>query len=155
MSARKDLRDEFPTVMARAYKQYQMLRHVEDIMSRDVVTIGPDASMADAAVLMGDRRIGSLIVVIEGAPAGIVTERDLLSGVLAKGKDPATIKVGEVMSTPLISIEADRPIREALELMRKHEIKRLAVTKNGTLVGLVTERRLLEAIVRWGYSMTP
>lgn len=149
MSTRKDLRDEFPTVMARAYKQYQMLRHVEDIMSRDVVTIGPDASMADAAARMGDKRIGSLIVVIEGTPKGIVTERDLLSGVLAKGKDPATITVGEVMSAPLITIDAGATIKQAAQAMMAKK-GRLAVFQRGDdgerLVGIITAADLIKSL---------
>jgi CBS domain-containing protein len=135
--------------MARAYKQYKMLRHVEDIMSCDVVTIGPNASMAEAAVLMGDKHIGSLIVVIEGTPAGIITERDLLSGVLAKGKDPATIKVGEVMSSPLITVDARATIKQAAQAMMVKK-GRLAVyqRRDGKerLVGIITAADLIKSL---------
>jgi CBS domain-containing protein len=135
--------------MARAYKQYKMLRHVEDIMSREVVTIDPNASMAEAAALMGDKHIGSLIVVIEGTPAGIVTERDLLSGVLAKGKDPATIKVGEVMSSPLITVDASATIKQAAQAMMVKK-GRLAVyqRRDGKerLVGIITAADLIKSL---------
>lgn len=145
MSRDKSLWDEFPSVMARAYKQYMMLRHVEEIMSKDVVTIGPEATMAEAAKLMGERHIGSLIVVVEGKPEGIVTERDLLSDILAKGKDPAEIKVGETMSAPLITIKPTVTIKEAAKMMMEKK-GRLAVFGEGTLIGIVTAADLVKSL---------
>ena len=59
-----------------------------------------------------------------------------------ENKNVYTTRANDVMSKPLISIESDRSVREAMELMRKHNIRRLAVTTNGTIAGLVTERRL-------------
>jgi len=81
-------------------------------------------------------------VVEKGSPVGIITEKDVLERVILEDKNVYTTTAKDVMSKPLISIERDRPIKEAIELMRKHNIRRLAVTANGALVGLVTERRL-------------
>ena len=86
-------------------------------MSRDIVTIAPEASMAEAAGIMGEKRIGSLIVIKYDTPVGIVTERDLLSKVLALGKDLREEKVEAVMSYPLITIGSTVKIKEAAQMM--------------------------------------
>lgn len=117
------------------------------------VTVPPSATVADVMFRMRNENIGAVIVVDDGRPVGIITERDVLRRAIQEGKDVYTTHAQEVMSTPLLTIEAERPIKEALELMRAKTIRRLAVTKHGALVGLATERRLLEAIVRWGYAM--
>lgn len=96
----KELVDEFPDVVDRAYREYKKFSIVEEIMSKDVTTIEPDNSMAEAAKIMGEKHIGSLVVTVNGKPEAIVTERDLLSTVLAQGKDPKIVKVKEVMSSP-------------------------------------------------------
>src|SRR5690606_6619643 len=89
---------EFPSVLDRAYKEYKRHLKVEDIMSREVAITTPDTIMADAAKQMGEKHIGSLIVMQYGTPIGIVTERDLLSKILAGGLDIGTTKVSHVMS---------------------------------------------------------
>lgn len=88
--------------------------------------------------------IGAVVVVDENRPVGIITEKDFLERVIKPQRDFELTLVKDVMSKPLITIEADRPIKEALELMRRHNIRRLVVTEDGGLLGLTTERRLLE-----------
>jgi CBS domain-containing protein len=91
---------------------------------------------------MVQSNIGAVLVVEKERPVGIITERDVLErAIMNKNVYKTTAK--EVMSHPVISTEANCSVREALRLMRKHKIRRLAVTENETLVGLVTERRLL------------
>jgi len=140
----KSLREEFPSVIDRAYAQFKKRRFVEDIMSKDVVTITPEAFMAEASKIMGANRIGSLIVEVGGNPEGIVTERDLLSKVLAKGKDPEKVSVREVMSSPLITIEPTATIREAAQTMISKK-GRLAVFREGTLIGIITAADLVKS----------
>ena len=94
--------------------------------------------------LMIDENIGAVVAVDEDRPVGIITEKDLIERVIRPQKDFETTQVRDVMSKPLITIEANRPIKDALELLRKHNIRRLVITKNGALIGLTTERRLLE-----------
>ena len=109
----KELREEFPSLIDRAYKEYvKQFRLVEDIMSKDVVTISPHDSMAEAAKVMGEKHIGSLIVMVTGKPEAIVTERDLLSKILAQGKDPKTVTIGLVMSSPLVTVSPKVTIKE-------------------------------------------
>ena len=95
---------EFPSVLDRAFKDYKRHLKVDDIMSREVFTTTAETPMAKAAKIMGEQHIGSLIVVKFGTPVAIVTERDLLSKVLAEGLDLKTTLVEEIMSYPLIKI---------------------------------------------------
>ena len=88
--------------------------------------------------------IGAVIVLDESQPVGIITEKDVLVKVVQPQKDFELTLAKDVMSKPLITIEADHTIREALDLMRRHNIRRLVVTEDGDLLGLATERRLLE-----------
>ena len=141
----KSLREEFPSIIDRAYAQFKKHRLVQDIMSKDVVTITLKASMAEASRIMGANRIGSLIVEVEGKPEGIVTERDLLSKVLAKGKDPEKVSVREVMSTPLITIGPTATIKEAAQTMISKK-GRLAVFKEGKLIGIITAADLVKSL---------
>lgn len=105
-------------------------------------------SMSDSATTLVEKmikdNIGAVVVVEKGRPVGIITEKDLLEKVIKPLKDMDLTLAGDTMSKPLITIESDRPMKEALELMRKHNIRRLVVTKEGALLGLVTERRFLE-----------
>jgi len=149
MGTPKNLKKEFPSVVDSAYKQYlhdlSRYKEVKDIMSRDVVTIAPEASMAEAAGIMGEKHIGSLIVTKYDTPVGIVTERDLLSKVLALGTDLREEKVEAVMSYPLITIGPTAKIKEAAQMMIRKK-GRLAVFDCGKLVGVVTASDLIRSL---------
>lgn len=114
---------------------------IRDCM-RTPITVSPRESVSSLLRSMIDNNIGAVIVVEKERPVGIITEKDVLEKAIIKNKDVYKTKAEDVMSKPLISIESDRSIKEAIELMRKHNIRRLAVLSNGVLVGLVTERRL-------------
>ncbi|MCJ7635557.1 CBS domain-containing protein [Candidatus Bathyarchaeota archaeon] len=105
-------------------------------------------SMSDSATTLVEKMVkdntGAVVVVDRGMAVGIVTEKDLLEKVIKPLKDMDQTLVRDVMSKPLISIEYNRPMKEALELMRKHNIRRMVVTKEGAFLGLITERRFLE-----------
>jgi len=149
MRTPKDLKKEFPSVLDSAYKQYlrnlSRYKEVKYIMSHDVATIAPEASMAEAAEIMGEKHIGSLIVMKYDTPVGIVTERDLLSKVLALEKDPMEEKVEVSMSYPLITIGPTAKIKEAAQMMIRKK-GRLAVFDIGKLVGVVTASDLIRSL---------
>ncbi len=115
----------------------------------------PTVSLLDATStvmdLMAKENVGSIVVVENNQPVGIVTEKDILQRVLKLGKNLELTLVKDVMSKPLVTIEAERTIADALESLHRHSIRRLIVTREGALVGLTTERRLLE--VAHGYYM--
>ncbi|MEM1557635.1 MAG: CBS domain-containing protein [Thermoproteota archaeon] len=120
---------------------------VEEVMSFPILTVNPDESVRAAVVKMVEHDISSLIVVDEeNRDIGIITERDVIEKVVAKNKDPDSVKVREVMSNPLKKISSDSSIIEALEKMRRSKIKKLGVEREGKLVGIVSERDLVYAI---------
>jgi len=91
--------------------------------------------------------VGAVVVESGGLPVGIITERDILQRVVKAGKDPARTLAREVMTSPITSIEVNKNLGDALKLMREKNVRRLAVMKSGRLIGIVTERRLLDALV--------
>jgi len=108
------------------------------IMVDKVITAKKKATVRDAVKLMNKYEIGCLVVVENGKPVGIITERDLLKRVLAKSKELRNMKVMEVMSTPLISVVPSVEIEEATKIMFQKKIKKLPIVEKGKLLGLVT-----------------
>ena len=111
---------------------------VKDLMITNVVSIDSEATVKDAAGRMAQHEIGSLVVTEEGRPAGIITERDLLSRVLATGRNADATRVKMVMSKPLICGEPDMDATEAARYMVSRNIKKLPITQGGQLVGMMT-----------------
>lgn len=111
---------------------------LEDVMVENVITVGERATVKKAVELMNKHDIGCLIVMKKEKPAGIVTERDMLKRVLLEPKDPEKIKVSEIMSKPLVVGKPQMGIEDAVKLMFRRNIKKLPVTDNDHLVGLVT-----------------
>ena len=107
-------------------------------MVRKVVSVKGTMTIENAVKLMNDHGIGSLVVIENGKPAGIVTERDMLTRVLLVSKNPKKTKVSQIMSHPLIFGTTQMKLEEAVRLMIEHKIKKLPVTKDGNLVGLMT-----------------
>jgi CBS domain-containing protein len=133
---------EFPSVTDRAYKESRRHLKVGDIMSRRVITTTPETSMIQAAKIMGEKHIGSLVVLKYKTPVAIVTERDLLSKVLARNRDLKKTLVGQVMSYPLIRICPTFKIREAARTMINKK-GRLVVYVCGKLAGIITASDLI------------
>jgi CBS domain-containing protein len=115
---------------------------VKDVMVKEVVTVQSDQTAQHAAALMGEQRIGCLVVHEDNKVVGIVTERDLLNRVLAIAVDPEKTLVRQIMSKPVVTVKPDVELEAAVELMFKHRIKKLPVVEEqegkSVLVGLVT-----------------
>ncbi len=111
---------------------------VKDIMKTEVKIIEPSATVQEAAEEMSGYRIGCLVVVNKDRMMGIVTERDILTGVVAKDISASKTKVKEIMTTEVVMIEPDKDVSEAAELMTSQKIKKLPVIDNDKLVGIVT-----------------
>ena len=120
---------------------------VETVMRSPPVTVLFSDTVSSITEKMVSNNIGAVIVMSGGSPTGMVTERDIVRKVVRGRKDPSRTRAQEIMSTPLVSIEADKSVRDALRLMGDTEIRRLAVTRGGRLIGIVTERRLLDSLV--------
>jgi signal-transduction protein with cAMP-binding, CBS, and nucleotidyltransferase domain len=120
---------------------------VKDVMSSPVTTIEENAPANRAAELMDKHGLGCIVVTSRDAkPLGIITERDLVSRVLAKNVKPDTIKVKDVMTSPLMTIEPDETISEAARRMNRLNIRRLGVIYKGQLIGLVSSKDILSVM---------
>jgi CBS domain-containing protein len=112
--------------------------HVRDIMTPRVVSVGTDATAAETAALMRDDRIGSVLVVEDGALKGIVTDRQITHTVVAEGLDPKTVRVAEIMFEEFVPLEPDMDLMVAVRLQREMAIRRLPVVEDGKPVGIVS-----------------
>lgn len=116
-------------------------------MRQNPVTVSPLQPISGLTYMMITEDIGAVIVIEKERPIGIITEKDILDRIVTPGKDVYNTLAKDVMSKPVINIEASSMLKEALELMKKKKIRRLVVMENESLVGLVTERRILAKIV--------
>ncbi len=108
------------------------------------LTVGPQDSIVQAAVAMSERQVGAATVVDGAKVLGVVTERDVMQKVVAAGGDPNTLRVRDIMSSPVRSIGLKTTVADAAELMRKHHIRHLVVLdENDALVGMLALRYLL------------
>ena len=114
-------------------------------MMTDVETVDPDATVRAVAERLHDSAIGSLVVVSDGTPTGIVTESDL-TRLLASGGDPETARVREVMTADPVTVAPDATLVAAADLLAEGGFRRLPVVEDGQLVGLVTSRTLAAAV---------
>jgi CBS domain-containing protein len=112
---------------------------VRDRMTSDVVSIQPGTSVRDAARTMIQKEKGPLPIVEGDRPVAIVTDRDLVAHVLAEGRDPDSTTVDDVASRDLATIEPDKDVDEARQLMSQRELDRILVTQSGRLVGIISE----------------
>jgi CBS domain-containing protein len=115
---------------------------VRESLRRSAVAIGVDATVAKAAAVMEAAGIGALGVLDGEHLAGVVTDRDLVRRVLARGM-PADSRVDSVMSSPVVTIDADDDLHGAFGLFRTHDIRRLAVVSGQRFVGMVSVDDLL------------
>lgn len=122
---------------------------VRDIMRKDLHTIGASASIQDAAKLMNDFKVSSLLVVdTHSNPIGLVTERDLVRKACVKDELSSQITNNEIMSSPLITVDAKSSPSIAIDLMLKNSVRHLLVIdnepgSNGIPIGIVTPLDLM------------
>jgi CBS domain-containing protein len=111
---------------------------VKDVMTQKVRTIRSTATVKQSASLMMKSKIGSVIVVEDSRPEGIITEGDV-SRAVAKGLDPKMVQVKSIMSKPLITITGDLRVEEAARVMANANVKKLPVVEKGKLIGVITQ----------------
>ena len=122
----------------------QFFRPIRDFYQRTVVSCSADDALVDIVAQMRERSISCVVVVTDGKPYAIVTDRDLRNKVVATGKDPASLRVADVMSTPLVTIGEDDVLYETLYRMSRHNIHRLVVVDQaGVLAGIITVTDIL------------
>jgi CBS domain-containing protein len=116
-----------------------MAKSVREAMTASVSSVSPSQSLADAAEVMKGEDVGSVPVVEQGRLAGIVTDRDIVTRAVAEGRNPQAVKVEEIASHDLVTVEPERDLNEALALMARHKVRRLPVLEEGRLVGMLAQ----------------
>ncbi len=114
---------------------------VREAMSSPVITVWENDSVADAAGVMKENRIGAIIVHGgESQPVGIITERDLVYRVIAEGGAPSEIRVKEVMSSPLMTVDPEASLEEAMAMMNMNNISRLKMSETAKQPAMMKRR---------------
>jgi CBS domain-containing protein len=117
-----------------------MGKSVKDVMTSNPCTIDADQTVAYAAKMLKDENVGLAPVVEGNRLVGTLTDRDIVIRVVADGKDPQTVKVRDVASSDLVTVDPQQDLDEALRLMAQHKVRRLAVVEeDGRLVGVLAQ----------------
>jgi signal-transduction protein with cAMP-binding, CBS, and nucleotidyltransferase domain len=116
---------------------------VRDFVKTDPLIIDANESVLKAAQMMREKRSGNILILINGEPKGILTERDVLNRIAADDLLSSSIPVRKIMTSPMISIEADEPLAEGVRLMAKHSIRTVFVTDQGKPLGLLNMRSVV------------
>ena len=122
--------------------------HLLEYKGHQVESVDANASVADAVAKMNTRRIGSIVVTRGDVLAGILTERDVLTRIVANGLDPRNIEVCEVMTTELVTVELDTPIAIAIRLVSDKRCRHLPVVDGGRVLGIVSGGDLTAWLLR-------
>ena len=107
-------------------------------MTREVITLDENVSVKKAAEIMAQEGVSALIATSEGRAIGILAERDTLKRIVAEGKNSRKMKVKEIMSSPLVTIEPRTDLEEAAHVMFEKKIKNLSVIHDNRLIGLIS-----------------
>ena len=117
---------------------------VKDIMSSPVITVDETETVDKVAQFMEMQRLGCIVVTDkDGRPVGIITERDLVTRVLAKNKLPSKLTAKGVMTSPLVTISPDETLSNAAKQMSRLNVRRLGVFYKGNLVGIISSKDVL------------
>lgn len=122
---------------------------INHLIKRDVETLTPDATCEVAAKLMKEEEIGCVVVAVDDEPVGIITDRDIVTRVVAVGDSPSKVVLGDVMSDTPVFLGDDRSVERAIQAMNEYAIRRLIVVDDeGLLEGVVTLDDILEFVSR-------
>jgi CBS domain-containing protein len=124
----------------------QAMKVTVGLIARDPVsTVLLSTHVSDVAKTMVEQNVGAVVVTRDYEPLGIITERDIIERVVLANKSIYEVVAQEIMTAPLLTIDSERTVEEALSIMHKNHLRRLVVVKGEKLFGIVTERRLLLA----------
>ena len=115
-----------------------MGQSIEEVMTSDPRTVDAGDSVVDAARVMAEADIGSVIVTENDEVCGIATDRDIAVRVVAEGKDPSSTKVGEFCSRETATLTPDQSVEDAIKAMEDKNVRRLPVVQDGRAVGIVS-----------------
>ena len=125
----------------------KLVQHLLDSKGRQIISIGPDASVFDAIKLMADKGVGSLMVMTDDELQGIITERDYARKVIIKNRASESTRVAEIMTTELMTATSEQTVNECMEVMSERRIRHLPVVEDGKVIGMISMRDLVQAII--------
>ena len=115
-----------------------MSKKIKEVMSASPIGLEDTATLSEAARAMRDGDFGSVVVLKSGSVCGVVTDRDIVIRAVAEGKDPKSVKLGEICSGDVVTVGPDQSVDESAELMRDKAVRRVPVIDKGRLVGIVS-----------------
>ncbi|MCO6440721.1 MAG: CBS domain-containing protein [Nitrococcus mobilis] len=116
---------------------------ISEKIERLVVLLDEDKSAYEAALLMSDKHIGSVVVTRASRIIGLFTERDLMRQVVAKRRDPAEVRIKEVMRTDIVDVTPREEVEHCIELMKQNQCRHLLVFEGDAFIGIISLRDLL------------
>jgi len=120
---------------------------IEAYCRRELCSVGPAATLREAAERMVEERVGCVLVLDEGRPCALVTDRDLALRVLCDRLDAGAVRVGELGLSPPVTLRGDRPLGEAVRFLRRRPFRRLPVVdRGGRAIGILTADDLLRVV---------
>jgi len=120
-----------------------MVLYARDIVEKDFLSVPRESTVMEGAKAMKDTRHGFAIIGTPDSPLGIVTEWDVVSKVVAAGKDPQKVTMAEIMSTDLLSIDAGAGLSAVSQLMTERGVRRLLVKDGNRVIGFITAKTML------------
>jgi CBS domain-containing protein len=114
-------------------------KSVQETMTPNPTSVRPDLPVSEAARVMRSEDVGSLPVVEDDRLVGVVTDRDIAVRVVAEGKNPDAVSVGEIQSSDPVTVDTKQDLREALTQMARHQVRRVPVVDNGRIVGVLAQ----------------
>ncbi len=123
------------------------IRALLDRKGHEVWSLHPDDSVLDAIKILAEKDIGALIVIENGKPVGIFTEREYARNVYLKGKSSPATSVRDVMASPVICVGPNRSVEECMALMTEKRVRHLPVMDGDELVGLVSIGDLVKSVI--------
>lgn len=120
-----------------------MVLYARDIVEKDFLSISGEDTVLEGARAMKNSRHGFAIVGTPDSPSGIVTEWDIVSKVVAEGRDPQKVKMAEIMSTDLLSIDAGAGLSAVSQIMTERGVRRLLVKDGNRVIGFITAKTML------------
>jgi Predicted signal-transduction protein containing cAMP-binding and CBS domains len=124
-----------------------MVRDILQTKVNAVLFVSPETTVFDALVVMAEKNVGALLVMGGDTLVGIFSERDYTRKVELKGKTSKELRIREVMTSDPISVRPEQSIEECMEIMNSRHIRHLPVLENGTLIGMITIRDAIKAVI--------
>ena len=120
---------------------------VKDVMTKGVRVTGPDSSVREVVATMNRFNIGSIIVVQDNKPVGVISERDVLRRVVEPCLSPETIAARQIMTCPVITICESASVAEVVKIMAEKRVRKIPVMKKERLVGIITYTDILSKVL--------